>query len=75
MDAILFLPDYLLEEAMSDTGQQASMEDDEYVPAVLYMEQVMQMFPPEQTCRFRLIPAFEESMMRQAELKNEEAKK
>lgn len=68
MDAILFLPDYLLEETLSDSGQQAMQEEDEFMPAILYMEQIMQMFPPEQTCRLRLIPAFEESLMRAAEI-------
>mmetsp|Transcript_15395 Transcript_15395/g.20864 ORF Transcript_15395/g.20864 Transcript_15395/m.20864 type:complete len:153 (+) Transcript_15395:267-725(+) len=67
MDAILFLPDYLLEETMSDSGAQAIEDDSEFVPAVLYMEQILQMFPPEQTCKMRLIPAFEESLMRAAE--------
>ena len=39
------------------------------------MEQIMQMFPPEQTSRLRLIPAFEESLMRSAEAQNEENNK
>jgi len=49
------------------------MEDlSEFAPSVVYMEQIMQMFPPEMTCRLRLIPAFEESLMRSAETSNEE---
>jgi len=53
---------------MSDSGAQAIEDESEFVPAVLYMEQILQMFPPEQTCRMRLIPAFEESLMRAAEV-------
>ena len=75
MDAIVYLPDYLLEETMSDSGAQAQQDDQEYLPAVLYMEQIMQMFPPEQTCRLRLLPAFEESLMRAAEAQKEELNK
>jgi len=75
MDAIVFLPDYLLEETMSDSGAQAQEDDQEYVPGVLYMEQIMQMFPPEHTCRLRLLPAFEESLMRAAEAQKEELNK
>ena len=72
MDAILFLPDYLLQEAMSDSGGQANEDLSEFAPSVVYMEQIMQMFPPEQSSRLRLIPAFEESLMRSAEAQNEE---
>jgi len=73
MDAIMYLPDYLLQEAMSDSGQQASEDNYEFAPAVVYIEQIMTMFPPEQTARLRLIPAFEESLMRTAD--NEKANK
>ena len=72
MDAILFLPDYLLEEAISDHGEQGAEEEHEFKPAIVYMEQFMQMLPPEQTCRLRLLPAFQESLMRAAEAQNEE---
>ena len=41
MDAILYLPDYLLEEALSDSGAQAQQDDQEYVPGVLYIEQIL----------------------------------
>lgn len=72
MDSVLFLPDYLMEEALSDSGQQAMEDYSEFLPSVVYMEQIMQMFPPEMTCRLRLIPAFEESLMLQHDKKNEE---
>ena len=75
MDAIIFLPDYLLEETMSDSGAQVTEDVGEFASAVVYMEQMMQMFPPEQTCRLRLLPAFEESLMRAAEAQNEEMNK
>jgi hypothetical protein len=47
IDAILFLPDYLLEETLSDSGAQAMEDESDYTPSVVYMEQIMQMFPPE----------------------------
>ena len=75
MDAIIFLPDYLLEEALSDTGKQAMEDNSEFLPSVVYMEQMMQMFPPEMTSRMRLIPAFEESLMLQNDKANEEARR
>jgi len=59
---------------MSDSGAQAMEDFQEFAPSVVYMEQIMQMFPPEMTCRLRLIPAFEESLMRSAETANEESK-
>ena len=71
-DAIFYLPDYLLEEALNDSGIQAMEDAQEFAPSVVYMEQIMQMFPPEITCRLRLIPAFEESLMRSAEAASEE---
>lgn len=58
MDAILFMPDYMLEEALSDTGEQASEEMKEFMPGYIYLEQILHMFPPEQTCRMRILPAF-----------------
>ena len=75
MDATLFMPDYLLQETISDTGEQADEDQNEFLPSVIYMEQIMQMFPPEQTCRMRLLPAFQESFMRIAEQRNEELNK
>ena len=38
LDAIVFLPDYLLSEALSDTGEQADQEMAEFLPATIYME-------------------------------------
>jgi len=38
VDAILFLPDYLLEETMSDSGAQAMEDVSEFAPSVVYME-------------------------------------
>ena len=71
LDSVIFLPDYLFEEATSDSGAQASEDMYEFQPSVLYMEQFMNMFPPETTHRLRLIPAFEESYMRLAEQEGE----
>ena len=41
MDAIVFLPDYLLQETLSDSGAQAMEDDAEFVPSMLYMEQIL----------------------------------
>lgn len=57
---------------MSDSGQQAMEDESEFLPSVVYMEQIMQMFPPELTCRLRMIPAFEESFMMQSDKQNED---
>ena len=67
LDAIVYLPDYLIQEINSDTGEQADEDMNEFSPGTIYLEQIMQMFPPEQTCRMRLMPAFQESFMRIAE--------
>ena len=47
LDAIVFLPDYLIQEAFSDTGEQADEDMNEFLPGTIYLEQIMQMFPPE----------------------------
>ena len=36
--ACLFLPDYLLEESFSDTGQYTQEATEEYRPAIVYTE-------------------------------------
>ena len=38
MDAILFLPDYLLEECLSESGETVTEDMQEFRPAILYME-------------------------------------
>jgi hypothetical protein len=76
MDAIVFLPDYLMEECLSGDGMIASQELQEFKPAVMYMEQMSKLYPREITCKWKLIPAFEESFMRIEEARNaEESKK
>ena len=39
----------------------------EFMPAILYMEQILRIFPREITCRYKMIPAYEETFMRWAE--------
>ena len=58
------LPDYLMNEATSETGASVSDEMQEFMPAILYMEQILRVFPRELTCKYKMIPAFEESLMR-----------
>lgn len=64
LDAIVWLPDYLLEECLSEGGEIIQEDMVEFRPAVMYMDQMLRVFPREITCRWKLIPAFEESLMR-----------
>ncbi len=41
------------------------------MPAVLYMEQILRIFPKEYSNRLRMIPAFEESLMKYDESKGD----
>ena len=52
MDAVLFLPDHLLEEVFADTGFEASEDMQEFEPAVMYMPQIMRMYPRELTAQY-----------------------
>lgn len=69
MDACAFLPDYLLDECFADGGMEASEDMQEYMPSVLYMQQMLRVFPAEQTAQYRLFPAFAESFLRIEEAK------
>lgn len=64
LDAILFLPDYLMEEILSEDGSINSEDMHEFRPSMLYMEQMLRVMPREITCRWRFLPAFEESLMK-----------
>jgi hypothetical protein len=35
----------------------------EFRPCTLYTEQIMRIYPEELTCRLKILPAFEESLM------------
>ena len=72
MDALIYLPDYLYEEALSETGAIESDEMHEFMPGMLYMEQMLRIFPREITCKYKLIPSWEETFMRWEEAGNEE---
>ena len=63
LDAVVFLPDYLMEEATSDNGETLLEDNYEFKPSSLYMEQILRIFPQEITVKYKLIPAFEESFM------------
>lgn len=54
MSACLFLPDYLLDEAWSDTGKLTSEAMEEYNPAPLYMEQMLRIFPREYAVKLKM---------------------
>jgi len=70
LDAIIWLPDYLMEEAMSGSGATLTEDYAEFTPSILYMEQMLRIFPREISAKWRLLPAFEESFMRMEEAKN-----
>lgn len=64
MDAICFLPDYLMEECLEENSEKLTLDMMEFEPSTLYMEQLLRLYPREITARWRLQPAFEESFMR-----------
>jgi hypothetical protein len=57
----------LFEECLSESGETRSMENFEYTPGNLYLEQIMRIFPREFTVKMKLSPAFEESLMKYEE--------
>ena len=71
LEACLFLPDYLMDETLNETGAQQSEAMEEFMPGVLYMEQVLRMFPREYANRLRMLPAWEESLMKYDESKGD----
>eukprot|EP00351_Strombidinopsis_sp_SopsisLIS2011_P006072 CAMPEP_0116880272 /NCGR_PEP_ID=MMETSP0463-20121206/12180_1 /TAXON_ID=181622 /ORGANISM="Strombidinopsis sp, Strain SopsisLIS2011" /LENGTH=128 /DNA_ID=CAMNT_0004530643 /DNA_START=233 /DNA_END=619 /DNA_ORIENTATION=- len=64
LDAVFFLPDYLMDECLNETGVNDHEDMGEFRPAQLYIEQTMRLFPREITHKFKLIPAFEETLMK-----------
>ena len=73
LDSLVYLPDYLMDEAMSETGQTHSEDMAEFKPAILYMEQILRLYPKELSVKFKMTPAWEESLMRMEEENNEDA--
>ena len=66
-EATFFLPDYLVDEAWSQTGEMENLDIEEFTPAAMYTEQVLRIMPREFTSRLRMLPAFEETLMRMDE--------
>ena len=62
--ACFFLPDYLQEEVGQQTGQELSDNMVEFSPAMMYTEQMMRLLPREIAVRYKIFPAFEETLMR-----------
>ncbi len=62
--ACFFLPDYLRDETDQQGGEELSESMAEFTPAMMYTEQMMRLFPREIAVRFKLFPAFEETLMR-----------
>ena len=69
LDAVVFLPDYLMEEAIQDNGEMLNQDELEFKPSSLFIEQYMRIFPQELTCKLKVLPAFEESLMTMTESK------
>ena len=44
---------------------------DEFMPGVLYMEQILRIFPREYANRLRMLPAWEETFMKYGESKGD----
>ena len=57
---------------MSETGQTQSEDMAEFMPAILYMEQILRLYPKELAVKFKMTPAWEESLMRMEEENTEE---
>ena len=70
----MFLPDYLMEETLGESGSQAAESLEEFQPAILYMEQILRIFPKEYTNKLRMIPAWEETLMKYDEAKTGDSK-
>lgn len=71
----MFLPDYLMDEILEEDGSQNSEDMHEFRPSMLYMEQMLRVMPREITCRWKLLPAFEESLMRIDDARNQDIHK
>ena len=69
LESIVFLPDQLFEECLSQTGESATAENIEFSSSMMYTEQILRVFPREFTARLRMGPAFEETLMRYDESK------
>ena len=64
----MFLPDYLKSEVDQQAGDEVAENMVEFQPNMLYTEQMMRLFPRELAVRFKIYPAFEETLMRYQEL-------
>ena len=66
-DALLaceFLPDYLHDEAFTETEEDLYDDGHEFAPSTLYLEQVLRIFPKEYTNKLRMLPAYDETLMK-----------
>ena len=64
LEAAFFLPDYLMEEAWSQTGEAEVEQNEEFLPAHMYTDQLLRIMPREFTSKIRMLPAFEETLMK-----------
>jgi hypothetical protein len=71
LDACTHLPDYLMDEVFGEDGSMREEDMNEFKPSIVYMEQMLRLFPREITAKWKLYPAFEESFMRMEESRNQ----
>jgi hypothetical protein len=76
--ACYYLPDYLWEETMGDSVEIEKEDMSEYRSTELFTDQVLQLFPREETLRMKMLPdigdalfKLEEARMIQEKLKKE----
>ena len=62
--SLLFLPLYLQKELDEENTETQADNMQEFVPAQLYNEQVMRIFPKEIAVRFKMLPSFEETFIK-----------
>lgn len=73
IDSIFFLPDYLMEECLGEDGEMREEDTREYEPYIMYIDQLQRLFPREITAKWRVMPAFEETLMRYEETRAQES--
>ncbi len=53
-----------MEEAHGQTGEYESQQMEEFMPGIMYMEQILRIMPREFSSKLRMLPAFEETLMK-----------
>mmetsp|Transcript_25286 Transcript_25286/g.24680 ORF Transcript_25286/g.24680 Transcript_25286/m.24680 type:complete len:86 (-) Transcript_25286:216-473(-) len=53
-----------MEESMADTGDKDSDANKEFVPGVMYIEQLLRILPKEYSVKLKMHPAYEETLLK-----------